>query len=339
MMDWTPDSEQLQAVLAPVELTLRSVHRPKSGLTGSVFVLGTDQGDFILKVSRNPASDWKIDKERIVYGLLRNQGIPAPNVLVADLSRCLAPFTHTLSECLSGVTFSQAYTYMDAAGRLDVYRQIGDLLGRMHSLTFDRFGDVAEHDEAITVGPAQELTGVAADTDVGPFTTWREMHRQIVRGQLSYLSHTEFRDLIEPVGMWFSDHEGSLNYPITPRLLHMDLHMSNILVSEGKITGILDVEEAVIGHNEYDLMRTELAHFGDGDEALREAFFGGYTAHIALDAGYEGRKPLYELSRALVGLKCLVLYGSHAAPDLAEATRRARARIHELLETSFPNRL
>lgn len=339
MVDWTPSSEQVQAVLAPVGLTLRSIHRPKNGLTGSVFVLVTGEGDFILKVSRDPASDWKLDKERIIHGLLRSHGIPTPNVLVTDLSRCLVPFAYTLSECLLGVTFSQAYTDMDAAGRLDLYRQIGGFLGRMHSLTFDGFGDVAEQNGTITVGPAQELTGEAADTDVGPFTTWREMHRQIVRGRLSYLSRTEFRDLTEPIGIWFSVQEGLLDYPVTPRLLHMDLHMSNILVFKGEVTGILDIEESVIGHNEYDLMRTELAHFGDGYEALREAFFGGYTAHIALDAGYEGRKALYELSRSLVGLKCLVLYGSHTVLGLAEETRRARARIHELLETSFPNRL
>ena len=168
------------------------------------------------------------------------------------------------------------------------------------------------------------------------------MHRQVVRGRLSFLSRTGFHDLAEPVARWFGDHEGLLDYPIVPRLLHMDLHMSSILVSEGKIAGILDIEAAIIGHNEYDLMRTELAHFGDSYGSLREAFFEAYTAHVPLDDGYEGRKPLYQLSRWLVGLKCLIFYGSHAAPDLAAETRRMRARIHELMEempvTSPPRR-
>lgn len=338
-MDETVGAEHIEVILASAGLTLRGVRRPGSGLTGSVFILETAQGDLILKVSRDPASDWNLGKERIVYGLLRGQGIPAPQVLVTDLFRSITPFAYTLSECLPGVTFSQAYEGMSAAERLDVYRQLGDVQGRMHSLTFDRFGDVAEREGVVTVGAARELAGEASGADIGPFTTWREMHRQIVRGRLSFLSRTEFHDLVEPVARWFGDHEDLLDYPVMPRLLHMDLHMSNILVSGGKVSGILDIEEAIIGHNEYDLMRTELAHFDDGYEALREAFFNGYTAHVALDAGYEDRRPLYELSRWLVGLKCLIFYGSRVAPDLAGETRRMRTRIQELLGAPSPSLL
>ena len=332
LLEGALSTEDIQAILAAIGLTPQSVRRPGSGLTSSVFILETAQGDFILKVSRDPASDWKLGKERIVYGLLRRQGLPAPQVLVTDLSHYLVSFAYTLSERLPGVTLSHANADMSAAERVGVYRQLGDMMGWMHSLTFDCFGDVMEQDGITTVGPAQELAGEAAGANTGPFATWHEMHKQIVRGRLSFLSHTEFHDLVEPVAYWFGDHEDLLDYPISPRLLHMDLHMSNILVSGGMVSGILDVEEAVIGHNEYDLMRTELAHFGDGYEALREAFFEAYTALVLLDDGYEGRKPLYELSRSLVGLKCLVLYGSRAAPKLAEETQRVRARICALIE-------
>lgn len=338
-MDGIAGAEHIQAILASAGLTLRSVRRPGSGLTGSVFILETAQGDLVLKVCRDPTSDWKLSKERIVYGLLRGQGIPAPQVLATDLSRSITPFAYTLLECLPGLTLSRAYEDMSAAERLDIYRQLGDVQGRMHSLTFDRLGDVVEQDGRVMVGAARELAGEAGGADIGPFTTWREMHRQIVRGRLSFLSRTEFHDLVEPVGRWFGDHEELLDYPVTPRLLHMDLHMSNVLVAEGQITGVLDIEEAIIGHNEYDLMRTKLAHSGDGYEALGGAFFNGYTAHVALDAGYEGRRPLYELSRWLVGLQCLVLYGDKAAPDLAEETRRARARVQELLGAPSPSLL
>ncbi len=333
-MDETVGAEHIQAILSSAGLTLRSVRRPGSGLTGSVFILETSQGGLILKVSHDPACDWKFRKERIVYGLLREQGLPAPHVLVTDLSRGLAPFAYSLSEHLPGLTLSQAYESMSAAERLDTYRQLGDLLGRMHSLTFDRFGDVMEWDGVVTVGPAWELVGEADGGDVGPFTIWREMHQEIVRGRLAFLSRTEFLDLTTPIGRWFGDHEGLLDHPIVPRLLHMDLHMSNVLVSEGRITGVLDVEEAIIGHNEYDLMRTELAHFGDGEEALREAFFSGYAAHVTLDAGYEGRRPFYELSRSLVGLQCLVRYG-----DTVGEADRTRASIQELLEAPSPSLL
>ena len=74
-------------------------------------------------------------------------------------------------------------------------------------------------------------------------------------------------------------------------------------------------------------MRTELAHFGDGEDALRVPFFGAYQAHVALDEGYENRRPFYEMSRTLVGLRCLVVFGSSDPQE----TRRVRTRIYELL--------
>ncbi len=323
-----PQKEQLEAILAPDGLTLRQFSKPQGGLSGSVFVLETDQGDFILKVSQDPSNDWKPIKERIIYRLLQRQGIPAPNVLAADRSRLLVPFTYTLSERLPGVTLASAYPCLHDAEKRGIYRQLGELLGRMHALTFDQFGDVAEREGEAAAGPAHELAEEAEDRQIGPFPTWREMHREIVRWRLAFLSRTEFHDLTKPIEAWFDHHENLLDYPITPRLLHMDLHRSNILVAGGKITGIIDGEEAVIGHNEYDLMRTELAHFGGGEDALREPFFEGYNAHITLDAGYERRRPFYEMSRWLVGLRCLVVFGSD---DPAEETRRVRTRIYELL--------
>lgn len=320
--------EHLRAILVPAGLTLRQFCKPQSGLSGSVFVLETDQGDFILKVSQGSAEDWKPVKERLVCGLLRSQDVPAPNILVADCSCRFVPFAYTLSERLPGVTLSCAYPDMSNAQKRGIYRQLGDLLGRMHSRTFDRFGDVAEREGEVAAGPAHELAEEARSRNIGPFTSWRGMHREIVRGRLAFLSRAEFHDLTKPIGTWFDSHESLLDYPITPRLLHMDLHRSNILVADDRITGVIDVEEAIIGHNEYDLMRTELAHFGDGEDALREVFFEGYNAHITLDTGYESRRPFYEMSRTLVGLRCLVVFGSS---DPAEETRQARERIHELL--------
>ncbi len=285
------------------------------------------QGEFILKISPDLASDWKLTKERIVYRLLPCQGVPAPNLLAADFSRRLVPFAYTLCECLPGVTLASAYSDLPDAGKRGVYRQLGDLLGRMHSLTFEGFGDVAEQERKIIAGPAQELAEEAKSRNVGPFSSWREMHREIVRGRLAFLSRTEFSDLAGPIAAWFAGHDDLLDDAVTPRLLHMDLHRSNILVSSGQITGIIDVEESVIGHNEYDLMRLALAHFGEGEDALRKAFFQSYQAHITLDAGYERRWPFYEMSRMLVGLRCLVVF----ANSNPEETHRARTRVYELL--------
>ena len=333
------DFPQVQVVLQTIEngLTLRQVQRPDSGLTGSVFVLQTDRQDLILRAFPDAAAAWKPQKERIVYGLMRHLGIPVPNVLKTDLSRDLLSFAYVVSERLPGATLSQSYDGMTAAQQIALYRQLGDFLGRMHSLSFNTFGDVAERDGCVVVGPARELEEGMESGDVrsGPFAAWREMHRQIVCRHLLFLGQTEFRDLVAPIEAWFEAHEGLLDAAIMPRLLHMDLHMGNILVDGDTVSGIVDVEEALVGHNEFDLMRTELAHFrGEGTADIQKAFLDSYAAHVTLDEGYARRRPFYELSRNLVGLRCLVTYGSrYSAADLESERQTMRAQIKALLKT------
>lgn len=331
------DFSQVQTVLHTIDsnLTLRQIQRPESGLTGSVFVLQTDRQDLILRAFSDTSAAWKPEKERIVYHLLRGQGIPVPNVLKADLSRSLFPFAYVVSERLPGGTLSKRYDAMTAAQRCHVYGQLGDFLGRIHSVSFEEFGDVRERSGSVTVGPARELEeGMdAGAVHSGPFNIWREMHRQIVRWHLLFLEQTEFFDLVAPLDAWFREHEGLLDEAITPRLLHMDLHMSNILVDGDTVTGILDVEEALVGHHEFDLMRTELAHFrGEGVTTIQKAFFDTYAEHITLDEGYARRRPFYELSRNLVGLRCLVTYGSRYSADLESERRLMRVQVKALLD-------
>lgn len=330
-MQLTPTSEQIQAILHSVNerSKLRAATVPRRGMTGSVFLLDTDLGPLVLRTFDGAAANWKPQKETLVCRLLQEHGIPAPTILKTDNTHALVPFTYALTEHLPGVTLSEAYDSLDKREKLSLYEQFGSLVGRMHKCTFDAFGDVADLQGRIVIGPAWEISEEDETADPGPFATWASMHTQIVTARLNFLRRSEFADLTEPIGQWVDRHVYLMDYPITPRLLHMDLHMSNLLVSEGKISGILDVGESVVGHNEYDLMRTELAHFGAGFEDLQKAFFQGYLPHITLDAGYENRKPLYELSRWLVGLQCFVRFeGEHDK-------QAARERIAQLLATEI----
>ena len=198
----------------------------------------------------------------------------------------------------------------------------------MHSNIFNRFGDIKRTPRGIVVGKAHEL-GVAKDIKKGPFKTWKEMHREIIKSRLYYFKGTEFAPLISPIKKYFKDNEHLIDYDITPRLLHLDLNKGNVFVEGSTITGILDVEESLVGHNEYDLMRTENLF---ENNAMREAFFNSYTRHIKLDNGYEKRRAFYALSRSLVGVRVLVLWKAHFTKkqyDLEKA--RTLERIRNIL--------
>jgi len=327
---------QVAAALREIGYRLVRIYQPTGGLTGNVSMLETDEKELVLRIFDDTAAAWKPEKERIVYALMQQQGIPVPNILITDDSKSVLPFVYVISERLPGLPLAECNDdILKPEDNYHIYAQLGDYLGRMHSLSFPIFGDVIESEGRIDVGPVGELGELRDSAEIvppGPFDSWREMHRQIVRRHLAFIKPTVFGDLVEPLDTWFTAHDSLLDDTITPRLLHMDLHRGNILVSGDQVTGILDIEESLVGHNEYDLMRTELAHFRYGDADIRSAFFAAYTRHISLDAKYEERRPFYEVSRSLVRMRCLVTYGSQYAGDTGEEERAIRTTLSTLMQ-------
>ncbi|MHB0856388.1 MAG: phosphotransferase family protein [Anaerolineae bacterium] len=323
-------SAQLQRALDAIGsgYTLQAVKAPQSGYGRNTLVLHTARGDLVLRVF-GAEQAWKAAKERLIFGLMAQHAIPAPRVLRLDLSCALLPLAYTISEMLPGATLGSVFDSLTLAQQVDYYRQLGDHLGRLHAITFDRFGDLAERQGSLCVGLARELQG--GGWSAGPFTNWRAMHQAIIAMRLHALEGSPFADLVSPVRAYYARSDALLDYPITPRLLHMDLHAGNVLVYQGRISGLIDAEESIVGHNEYDLMRTDLAHFEGEDERLHAAFYGAYASHCPLDDGYAERRPFYQLSRTLVQLRCLIAYGDQYTADLEGDGRRAREDVARVL--------
>ncbi|MBA2470341.1 MAG: aminoglycoside phosphotransferase family protein [Chloroflexia bacterium] len=306
---------------------LLRVARPGQGFVNDVYFLTTSRSDLVLKAFDDEAGAWKPHKELAICSLMRELDIPSPSVLLVDSTKTIVPFIYSLSERIDGDVYSDVLSSLSVDENRRIYRQLGDYLGRLHLTTFSRFGDVRCQDGELVVGPAHELDRDAAGRLQGPFATWLDMHREIVNTRLKLMRGTAFADLVPRIGTYLQNHHAEIDCDIVPRLLHMDLHPGNILIRDGQMAAILDVEESVVGHNEYDLMRTELANFRDRDPAYERAFMDAYTGHVLLDEGFARRKHFYDASRTLAWIRSLIL-NSHAYPgDQADRYRQA-ARSH-----------
>ena len=309
------------------DLRAGSIQPAKSGYNNPVFIVETSGGpDLVLRVIHSTES-WKVHKEAAVYRLFEQQQIPTARILKVDSSRTLIPYDYMISEKLAGSSLSSQWEALSPKDLLSIYAELGDCLARIHSVPFDRFGDVQPAGGGFSAGPAYELAGF----DPGPFSQWKRMFIEIIRARLQSLKGTAFDELRPQVLRYFQDNIGLIDYPIVPRLLHLDLHGGNVFVEQDHVTGILDVEEALIGHNEYDLMRTELGNFDETTPDRREAFFAAYTRRIPLDPGCEQRRPFYRLSRTLVQARCLVQFKDAYSADLARDVKETREEILHLI--------
>lgn len=313
------------------KLKVKKIISIEEGVANPVFIIETQKIDLVLRIINPVAGSWKVAKEKLVYELFIDHKIPCPIILKTDTSREIIPFDYVISKRLKGYALGKSFSDLPQPSKTKIIKELGKYLGIIHSIKFKKFGDIYEQKSKILVGPAHELKDVSKKIKSGPFTTWKEMHREIVKSRLFYFKGTEFEDLIAPINSYFKQNEYLLDYKITPRLLHLDLNKNNIFIEKNKITGILDVEESLIGHNEYDLMRTEL-HFR-GNLKLRNQFFKEYTKYVSLDKGYEERRAFYSLSRSLVGIRSLILWKSkYTKKSYTEQKKWILANIDKILK-------
>lgn len=328
-------NDAIKAIVATydTELLVKEIIDIGHGVANPVYIIKTSSIDIVLRVLNPVAGDGKPVKEELVYRLMKENGIPAPIILKTDISKTLIPYNYVLSKKLDGQALVEQYPHMSDVDKKCVVRELGRYLGIMHSITFDSFGDVKELDGKIVVGESHELLDIPENLDARPKKSWKLMHREILKSRFFYFKNTEFEHLIEPISNYFRDNEHLIDYDITPRLLHLDLNRGNIFVKGNKVTGILDVEESLIGHNEYDLMRTEL-HFDN--QGLRTAFFEEYEKHVKLDEGYEQRRPFYSLSRRLVAIRSLVLWKDSFTKEAYEKLKsESLQHIKKVLDTGL----
>lgn len=256
-MDSTLNSEELDIALAyriavaccGGDAKLEALTR----LNNAVFRIRFGDQSRILKLAlRADAS--ALRKESMLFQLLQRHAIPAPQVEQADVEGRLVGRPFLLMRDAGAANLAQA---LQAGGPelLPLMREMGEVLARIHGLTFQKPGDIlAERIEARDM-PAY-LRHILARAD------WAAQH-----GLISDAEATLFRALPMP----------SLD---GVSLCHGDFHTVQCVVRDGRIAAVVDWEKAWSGNAQVDLAVTHaylesycpaqpLAHFFDGYLSLR----------------------------------------------------------------------
>ncbi|MFP4423729.1 MAG: phosphotransferase [Candidatus Woesearchaeota archaeon] len=252
--------------------------------SNKVFRVKTDKGNFFLKIFDDENEAYKLSK---LYPMLLERGVPVPEVRHYHKN-------HLVMSEVPGKMLVEAL-----AGE-ETYHELGLIITRIHSITFDRFGE----------------------PDTG-FARWKDMYNEILDKRLKKV----FPDLIEPIRNWFDKKMHLIDYEITPRLIHEDLNKKNIFIKDKQIC-IIDFDGSFAGHNEEELMRLE----GVFNNKEMWAIMDSYTSIIPLDEGYEKRRPFYYLSRLLVHIGCVIENGTDYVGDVKKEEEILREEIQKILK-------
>ncbi|MFC1722980.1 aminoglycoside phosphotransferase family protein [Nanoarchaeota archaeon] len=281
-------TDQTKSIFKKLDLEISAIEQIPT-YQDTVLKIDADKTYYIKFFAKDP---WLCQKVVSLTKLMQKHDIPVPKIVDYELDN------YVLTEAAEGETLTEAKKHLSKQEINVLFRDFGRVLGRIHEITFDKFGDTID---------GKNVT-ISKEYGAGPFDTWKEFHDAIVAHRLSYFEHTPFSHLVPKIKAYF-DNSKLLDFKATPRLLHIDLNQKNIFVKDNKISCIIDFDGAFIGHNEEELMRTASANFDNKE--LEDHFFLGYQEHIRLDEGYQERRPFYYLSRLLVHIDCIIKFDTY----------------------------
>jgi len=292
-------------------LNIIKIRKAQKGYNSLVYFVNCENSKgFVIKFGFDDSQLRNFEKEILFAKILKNSEIPFPKILLLEKSKEIVPHYYMIMEKLIGDSMSNVLEKLGNNEKIKLYKDFAEIVGKLNSFTFEKFGEISLKRNTIIAGR------ISIFDDVGPFDSWKDMFLKIVFHDTEKFKNSVLEKYIDKIRKYFEKNIDLLNYKITPRLLHMDLHPGNIYVFEGKISGIIDFDGSLIGHNEYELMRIEKGHFDEENKIFYNDFIKIYSDIIPLDEGYEERRGFYSLSRELVQSNCLIEYGKKYSDNL-----------------------
>ncbi|MWG34404.1 phosphotransferase enzyme family protein [Halomarina oriensis] len=207
-------------------------------------------------------------------------------------------------------------------------RLAGAGLARLHDDTagrFDRFG--------FPVATGVSGRGLAL---VGAGASWPETAALFLDRERRYLvenGYDEAATVAEEALVFARDHPEVFETPADPVCCHGNWLPDHVGVDDGRVTGVVDFEHALVAPPAFDVWRVALPVFGGegGLDHRFEAFREGYESVRPLADRFEERAPTFSLLNFVSYFRSLYLQDQHDAAATARHAERFAGHVHATL--------
>ncbi|MFQ3646543.1 MAG: phosphotransferase [Anaerolineae bacterium] len=252
---------------------VRTITRTTRGSVNDVFLIN---GAYVLRVQ--PRRHMRLYAEKQAYELLRQSGVPVPQVVALDTSGLRIPYSYLLLTYLPGERLIDVWPTLSSETRAKVALEVGAHLARIHNVSLDFYGHLGLNQQRFN--NFYEYAIDCCARFVLPASQTR-LYTPKMHEQLTTLLHI-CRPYIQHV---------------SPHLVHNDYHFENILVENDTVTGIIDIEWALSGDPTWDfLVEDKWEEQCAGSRAL---VYEGYRSVRRLDPQHRLKTRLYKAIHAL----------------------------------------
>jgi aminoglycoside phosphotransferase (APT) family kinase protein len=219
-----------------------------NGVDQEVTIVTSDKGTFVVKKPRRDSD--KNKKEEIATTLCAEKGIPAPKVLYTDEKILIETY----------IEGSNLQTHAaDKETTTKIYKEIGQLLKKMHTITCQGFGSITEAN-LICPHPTQK----------DAIDDW--IHYEIDKlGKTNLYSKEEMLQITT----FYEENRHCLDESRSV-LLHWDITDDNIIIKDNTVAAFIDFGDITAGSPMQDFAFPYIYHFGT---YKFDAIMEGYGKH------------------------------------------------------------
>lgn len=316
MADRPLNSDQAVEILRPVwpDVVVEEVVPRTGGQLSTVYEVHCGQPAVAVIVKIYDAQwRWKLAKEVHVYGVLNQHGIElVPTILRAEHDTRVLGFAFSVMTIVPGQPLSHIAPRLDRADTIQIYRQLGAILSAIHRIRQDCYGYL------VTEVVEPELDNTAY------------MTRQFSKKLREFRELGGDPELHDSVSRYVEPGIDRFVRCTAPVLCHNDFHEGNILVEHGpegwKVTGFIDVENAIAADPLMDLAKTDYYSVQGNNDKLT----GLLEGYGPLPDDWADRLALYRIYHALELWDWFASIGNTAPlPGIADDLRAMTERLSE----------
>jgi aminoglycoside phosphotransferase (APT) family kinase protein len=230
------------AVRAALGREVRALRRFPTGLCHYVYEVQLADGSQLVARLAAASSRQLLEAGVRWSALLRPLGVPLPEELAHDLDERSIPFAFVLLERLPGIDLGLAYAGLSLSDKARIANDVVGAQRLVHKL------------------PTGTRYGYASSPDAAPFASWADVIDQTIADAMPHLDRLgldqappieRVRSLLERLRPYFAE------VPATAFL--NDTTTKNVLVSHGRLSGIVDVDEVCYGDPLFTLGLTQMS--------------------------------------------------------------------------------
>ena len=248
----------------------KSISRFSKGMINDVFSI---DNKYVIKINTGSPEIKRFHKEYGLYRILADKKIPVPEVYAYDDTNDIIGYDYILMEYISGTTLSDIWNTLGEEEKNSMLIKLGKLLGSIHNIEFNNFGDEFLDGHFLGINNYQEYFNKNVKKILGLVKDGKTLSIEKIENIREYFNNKLF------------------DIEVNGSLLHFNFNYDNIIVNKGKIKAVIDWEWSKSGHSEEEL--GIVIYRIIKNEAEKNEFLKGYRQSRNIDNDFGKRMYAY----------------------------------------------